>query len=186
MQNDADKPPATRPKIKYKRDIRKRSPGGSKKRITPRQRQAIELIVCQGFTFERAAESVGLHINSLRRALGKKHVIQYKNDVFRAFRDGLAEKSIARLDVLADTAKSESVKADCNKSLIQLDDRFQPQQTVNHKHSGEIRHTPGYVIDLSEDPAPVLISDQVPPVIDVQLDQALDQMRSTLESVDPA
>lgn len=109
-------------------------------------------MVHEGKTAEQAAQAVGYKPNSLVVALKKPHVAQFKTRVFREFKDGLAEKSIARIDVLAETAKSESVRADCNKQLIALDERFKPASTVNHRHSGEImQHTPGYVIQLGED-----------------------------------
>ena len=130
---------------------RKKPEAGFKGRISPQLKQAIELIVQEGKTLADAAQAVGLKKESLQKSLKKPHVAQFKTRVFSVFKDGLAEASLSRVSELAMTAKSESVRLDANKTLMGLDERFQPTSKVKHQHSGNVTQTPGYVIDLTDD-----------------------------------
>lgn len=115
-------------------------------------------MITEGLTRAEAAQKAGLTDHALYCALRKPHVLQFKTDVLREFREGLAERALVRVDGLAEGAKSENVKLEANKTLLSLDDRFTPTARVKHEHSGTITHTPGYVIDLTDEH---LISDQV-------------------------
>lgn len=130
-------------------------------RISPKLRTAITAMICEGLTRLEAAELAGITEHTLYCALRKPHVIRFKNDVLRALRESLAERSLVRVETLADAAKSENVKLEANKTLMQLDDRFTPAAKVNHVHSGSVTFTPGYIIDLHDDKPAHLISDQV-------------------------
>ena len=124
----------------------------SKGRISPKLRDAITSMVTQGLSRKEAAEKAGLTDHALYCALCKPHVMQFKNGVLRAFRSGAAEKSFVNVVNLADDAKSENVKLEANKTILSMDDRFLMKTQVNQVHSGEVKVTPGYVIDLSDTP----------------------------------
>ena len=119
-------------------------------------------MITEGLTRSEAAEKHGLTDGALYQALRKQHVIQFKTDVLREFREGLAERALVRVDVLSDAAKSENVRLEASKTLLSLDDRFTPATKIKHEHSGSVTFTPGYVIDLSDNPPPVQsITDRV-------------------------
>ena len=119
-------------------------------------------MITEGLTRSEAAKKHGMTDHGLYSALCKPHVIKFKTDVLREFREGLAERALVRVDVLADGAKSENVKLEANKTLLSLDDRFTPATKIKHEHSGSVTFTPGYVIDLSDTPPPVQsITDRV-------------------------
>lgn len=129
----------------------------SKGRITPQLKAAIHALVHMGQTVKEAAVTAGYREESLRKALKKPHVQAYKSEVFRAMFDSEKERSFLKMVELRDKAKSERVRADMAKQIAAMDERFQAGSKV-HKHvSGSIKHTPGYVIDLSGD------NDTVPP-----------------------
>lgn len=138
----------------------------SKLKVSAKVKEAIHQMIYNGLNRAKAAESAGLKDHSLYVALCKPHVMQYKNRVLREFRESLAEKSLIRMDGLADNADKDSVKFQSNKFLIEQDQRFTP--TTKQIHEGRIEHrvTPGYIIDLSE-PEDLLNTHQVIDVEDI-------------------
>lgn len=122
----------------------------SKLRITTPVKTAIDAMIHDGLTRSQAAQLAGIKDHSLYVALCKPHVLEYKNRVLREFRESLAEKSLSRMDGLADNADKDSTKFQANKFLIEQDQRFTP--TSKQIIAGQIEHkfTPGYVIDLSD------------------------------------
>lgn len=131
----------------------------SKLRISARLKEAIDLMILNGLIRKEAAEKAGLTDHSLYTALRKPHVIAYKNEVMRAFRESEIERSFTRMVDLRDNAKSEHVNADMAKTIASYDERFQPGQRVTHGGSINIKSV-GYVIDLRDEPAH-LSSEQV-------------------------
>ena len=109
-------------------------------------------MITEGLTRREAAEKHGLTDHGLYSALCKPHVLKFKTDVLREFREGLAERALVRVDVLSGDAKSENVRLEASKTLLSLDDRFTPATKIKHEHSGSVSFTPGYVIDLSDQP----------------------------------
>ncbi len=140
------KPPATGQRVRPIRTAK----DPSKVRISSAVRTAIHEMIHNARTRSQAAEIAGIKDDTLYRALCKPEVMGYKNEVLRAFRESLAEKSLVRTDLLADTAIKETVRLQANKVLLDQDLRFAPKAQVNHTHSGEIKFTPGYVIDLTD------------------------------------
>lgn len=119
-------------------------------------------MITEGLTRSEAAEKHGLTDGALYQALRKEHVIRFKTDVLRAYRESEAERSLVKVVELRGTAKSENVQLESAKTLLSLDDRFTPATKVKHEHSGSVTFTPGYVIDLSDTPPPVQsITDRV-------------------------
>ena len=119
-------------------------------------------MITEGLTRSEAAEKHGLTDGALYQALRKEHVIRFKTDVLREFREGLAERALVRVDGLSEKANSENVRLEASKTLLSLDDRFTPATKIKHEHSGSVTFTPGYVIDLSDTPPPVQsITDRV-------------------------
>lgn len=123
---------------------------GIKGRISKQLKQAIALMIYHALTRKEAAETVGMTDHGLYNALTKAHVKGYKNDVFRAFRNSTSERAFIRTNELAERAKSESVRLRANETLMGMDDNFIQKTQVNQHVTGEITHTPGYIIDLSE------------------------------------
>lgn len=128
----------------------------SKLKVTAKVKEAIHQMIFNGLNRAKAAQAAGLADHSLYVALCKPHVMQYKNRVLREFRESLAEKSLVRMDDLADHADKDSTKFQANKFLIEQDQRFTP--TSRQIIQGHIEHkfTPGYVIDLSDDDEQVI------------------------------
>jgi hypothetical protein len=139
------------------------SPNLGKTRISPQLREAIRLMVHEGRKRPEAADAVGLKDDSLYRALLRPEVLSLKSDILRAFMNSEAERSFVRTVGLAETAVSEHVKLAANKVIMDQDKRFVSQQHVSHTHSGNVNHsfTPGYIIDVGDEPAHQ-INNQVP------------------------
>ena len=142
------KPPTPGQRVKPIRPVK----DPSKLRISQQLKDAITAMITQGKTRAQAAESVGLKDQSLYYALCKPHVIRYKNEVMRAFRESEIERSFTKMTTLREEAKSEHVQADMAKTIASFDDRFQPGQRVTHGGNINIRSV-GYVIDLRDDMA---------------------------------
>lgn len=136
-----------------------------------RIRHAIELMCTQGMTRPQAAETAGIKDNSLYKALRRPDVVRYKTQVLRAFREAETERAYVKIVDISDTAASEHVKLDANKTLLSLDDRY--ISATKQVHSGTVEHvvTPGYVIDLSEDEGEQLNTNQVIEAEVIQEDQ---------------
>lgn len=129
-------------------------------RISSPVKAAIDLMIHHGLTRPQAAQQVGLKDNSLYIALRKPDVLSYKTRVLREHREALAEKSLNRIDWLAEGAKNDSTKLQANKILLEQDDRFRPAPpSFNVQTNISLGVTPGYVIDLSSDD---MILDQAP------------------------
>ena len=127
------------------------TPKDCKGRISGNLKYAIGLMIFEGLKRAEAATSVGMTDHGLYSALTRPHVKRYKNKVLRAFMEAEAERSFVRTARIAEGASSEHVKLEANKTIMSMDDRFIQKTQVNQVHSGEVRVTPGYVIDLSEE-----------------------------------
>lgn len=120
-----------------------------KGRITPMLEAAIRVMVYEGASVAEAAEKAGYQRKSLENALRKPHVKAYKTEVWRAFKDSEAEKSFIVTCELRDKAKSENVRLQAAKAIMDQDGRFSEKKQVNQIHSGNIKFTPGYILDFS-------------------------------------
>lgn len=124
-------------------------------RISKRLREAIRLMVEEGLTRAKAAETAGMTDHAVYCALRKPHVRALRREFVGALRESAASRTIARAEQLADGAESEHVRNDANKFLASLDVDTSPvqrsEQTVTHRNLG-----PGLVIVISGDERPSL------------------------------
>lgn len=113
-------------------------------RISRLVRAAVDLMVEQGLKREIAAKQAGLKDHALYCALRLPHVLAYRNDRLRVFRESAASRSIARVDILADTAVSEHVKLGANELLMGIEGISKVTRSENvHTHQHVI---PGLVV----------------------------------------
>jgi hypothetical protein len=120
-----------------------------KTRLSSRLREAIRLMVEDGLTRAKAAETAGMTDHALYCALRKPHVRALRRELVGNLRESAASRTIARAESLADGAESEHVRNDANKWLASLDPDTSPiarsESTINHKGLG-----PGLVIVLAQ------------------------------------
>lgn len=156
-------------------------------RLNVKTRKAIVEMVTTGLDAHKAAEKHGLNRRTVEAALRRDVGRNFKTDVFRAFMRSEAEASFSRTVEIAQTAKSEHVRLDANKTIMAMDDRFTEKKQVNQVHSGEIKYTPGYVIDLSEEdyseiPASHQIDNQV---IDAEIVEEVQEVKENVQLSKP-
>lgn len=72
--------------------------------ITPRVRDAIELMVTEGKPWDEAATAVGMHVRAMRTALAKPHVIKHMKERREVFREHVCAANIRRLAQIRDAA----------------------------------------------------------------------------------
>jgi hypothetical protein len=106
-------------------------------RVTRKVKAAIDLMVFSGQNRDTAADSVGLHRDSMRKALKRPDVLAYLRDQQQVLRTSEAARSIKRVADLADGSKSDAVKLDANELLLGLDGIVPVTKgEVHHTHSG--------------------------------------------------
>lgn len=106
-------------------------------RISRRVKDAIDAMVEGGLKRDLAAKHAGLTDHALYVALTKPHVIAYRNERLRVFRESAASRSIARVDKLADDAASEHVRLGANELLMGIEGISKVQRSENlhvHQH----------------------------------------------------
>lgn len=127
-----------------------------KARISKRLREAIRLMVEDGLTRAKAAETAGMTDHGLYSALRKPHVRALRRELVGALRESAASRTIARAEKLADSAESEHVRNDANKFLASLDPDTAPinrnESTITHKGIG-----PGLIIQIGASEPPALV-----------------------------
>lgn len=132
----------------------------SKLRISNTLKQAIHYMIHDGLIRSEAAKRAGMKDESLYVALRKPHVLKYKNEVMRAFRESEIERSFTKMVDLREKAKSEHVQADMAKTIASFDDRFQSGNKLTLGGNIGIQSV-GYIIDLRDE------KDFQPPIIDM-------------------
>lgn len=111
---------------------------------------AIELMVFQGKTRKEAAEAVGMHDRSLRRALATREGKQYWTECLSQLREGVRPRAIAKMVGLLE-AKNETAQF---RAAEYLDGMNRGSHTigatqVNLQINNSVTvETPGYVIKL--------------------------------------
>lgn len=106
-------------------------------RISRKVKRAIELQIDEGLRRPEAAQKAGLTDNALYIAMRKPEVLAYRNERLRVLRESAATRSIARVDILADTAVSEHVKLGANELLMGIEGISKVTKTENmhvHQH----------------------------------------------------
>jgi len=83
--------------------------------MSAKLKNAIELMASEGLTAKQAAPRAGMKLQSLQKALRRKHVIASVNQLSAEIRSGAAQRAFHRIDHAGATAKSEAVKLEANK-----------------------------------------------------------------------
>lgn len=118
------------------------------KRISKQLKAAItDLVTDKSMTVDAAAEKHGYKPESLKTALRKPHVQQFRRALLDAHLSFAGERAICTLIALMEGAKSESVQREAAKDVAALAG-IQPKTEVIHRHEGEVRA--GYVIVLRD------------------------------------
>ncbi|MDI7862544.1 hypothetical protein MRS76_11285 [Rhizobiaceae bacterium n13] len=121
--------------------------------LSPKTRAAIELMVFEGNKRSEAAATVGMHDESLRRALTKPNTLAYLNECMEVLRTGARPRALHKIIALSEKASSERVSLDAAKYLDGMDrGAHQVGATqVNVQVNNSVNVLPGYVIDLTGD-----------------------------------
>jgi hypothetical protein len=124
----------------------------SARRISKRVRGAIDLMVSgDAKTIREAAEKVGLARESLSRALSTPHVAEHlRMKVLRSLAMAAARAGAVKVDLLdSDNAIARDRASSFVLGLAGIQPATSPSLSVN------IEVKAGYVIDLSDNPAPM-------------------------------
>ena len=105
-----------------------------KPRISKRLREAIRLMVEDGLTRAKAAETAGMTDHGLYSAMRKPHVRSLRREMLGNLREGLASTSLARIDALSRNSDSDHVRLDASKHLASLDPDTAPVQRNETVH----------------------------------------------------
>jgi hypothetical protein len=115
-----------------------------KTRLSGRVKAAIELMVWKGQKRDQAADSAGLHRDSLRKALKRPDVLAHMRAQMDLLRTSAAAGTISRAEHLMHNADSEHVQLDATKWLAGLEGLSPVAKSENvHLHRGM---TPGLTI----------------------------------------
>lgn len=115
-------------------------------RISRKVKTAIEAMIDRGLPRHLAADIAGISDHALYKAMQKPPVIAYRLERLRVLRESAASRSIARVDILADTAVSEHVKLGANELLMGIEGISKVTRSENvHVHQHLI---PGLTIAL--------------------------------------
>jgi len=119
------------------------------RRLSAVTKKAVELMVLDGLEAKDAAEKAGMKHHSLREALKKPHVKQYREALRHAHLTGKGERAIAVLLELMETASSEHVRLEAAKHIAALTG-IRPIEEVKHHHHHGI--PAGYVLEIQDYP----------------------------------
>ncbi len=160
--------------------------------LTPRVKQAIELIVYgddlgPATRQKEAAERVGMGLSSLRAALAKPAVDAYYRQQLALYRNGERAQSLRTMAEIRDdpALKGNAAGATARLKAAERLAFDQPGQAVNVNVGVDVSvTTPGYVIDLTEPERPKVIEHRKDDVI-LPVDEVLEfppqPMRETSE-----
>lgn len=121
--------------------------------ISKEAKLAVELMVYEGLKRKEAAETVGMHEESLRRALTKPNTLAYMNECMEVLRTSGRPRALRKMIELVDEAKTERIQFEAAKYLDGMD---RPSHAVgatqvNVQVNNTVTVTPGYTIDLRPD-----------------------------------
>lgn len=139
--------------------LHERSKAPREVRISRNVRRAIDVMVFEGAKRSVAAQTAGITDGALQLAMRKPEVLAYMNTQQGVLRTSAAARSVARVDILADEAGSDSVKLDANKWLAGLQGIAPIQRSESITHL--VHHQPGLVVMRTAEPSVPLIADQV-------------------------
>jgi len=118
--------------------------------LNPKTKLAIELMVYEGQKRREAAETVGMHDESLRAALTKPQTLAYMNECMEVLRTSGRPRALRKMIELVDEAKTERIQFEAAKYLDGMD---RPSHAVgatqvNVQVNNTVKVTPGYVIKI--------------------------------------
>ena len=104
-------------------------------------RRCVEIMAQEGLTVRVAAEKAGITPDTAVRNLRKPHVAAVLNKHIRDIRENAGQRAFLRNVHLAETAKSEAVRADLNKWIAGVDNiapirRVEGRMTYTHRFAG--------------------------------------------------
>lgn len=116
------------------------------RRITQKLRDAIDLMVFDGVTYDAAALKVGLTVRNMRMALGRPHVLKYLRAQKQAMRKAACAANVLRLVQLRDQDENRNAAV---KAIQVLE--YVPEET---SRAGGTAQTAGIVIQIVNAPPP--------------------------------
>jgi hypothetical protein len=150
--------PARRTVQAYARDGQKAAAALQKQKkeivLTPKNKQAIELMVFEGRKRGDAAAEVGLTDHALRTALTKPHVLAYLNECQEVLRASLRPRALHTMGELLDEKETGTVRF---KAAEYLDGQNRGTHTIGattvniQMNQSLTIDKAGYVIDLTAD-----------------------------------
>jgi hypothetical protein len=94
-------------------------------------REVVRLMVQEGETWQRAADSVGLNRQSAYRALHKRHVISYRREQRKQFIEMLSTRVPQKLSSLMDSDNAAAaVRAALALEQLNIDSRSEPTRRI--------------------------------------------------------
>ena len=114
------------------------------RRITQKLRDAIDLMVFDGVTYDAAALQVGLTVRNMRMALERPHVLKYLRAQKAAMREAACAANVLRLVALRDQDENRNAAV---KAIQVLE--YVPEETLR---TAGIAQTPGVTIQIISAP----------------------------------
>lgn len=108
---------------------------------------ALDAMVWQGLPFNEAAKAAGLPVPSMRKALGRPHVIAYLRNERQVFRASLVDEATFRMRQLS---KQDDNRAAAVTATAKLMNEADEQVSAAAQ-----RHAPGLVVIIQAGPGPV-------------------------------
>lgn len=103
----------------------------SKLRVTPRMKQALDLMVWENKTDNEAAVETGLNLRAIRIALKQPHVRSYYRGQLEVLRERESSRNIHTLVEVRDQKSNQMARVQAVKALEQLDDAAEGRQVHN-------------------------------------------------------
>ena len=132
-----------------------------KTRISAKVKTAIDLIVFDGQKRDQAADAVGLHRDSLRKAFKRPDVLAYLREQKQVLREGAGAQTIAVAERLMHESASDHVRLDAAKWIADVNgDGPVHRGEVTHRYEGTV---PGLrIIFTSPEPSDAAMVDVTP------------------------
>lgn len=111
--------------------------GSFAQRISASTRNAIMLMVWEGYTLRDAALAVGMKVDTFRRNMTKKHVKAVYNQEFNRLKSGAAVQAYTRIAARAAGANSETVAQRADEWLAGVEG-ISPVKKVEGSHSHSV------------------------------------------------
>lgn len=109
--------------------------------------EALELMAYEGLSPHVAADRLGIRKANLLRAFDTPKVRAVYQELVDHIRQNVGQQAYMRIVELSQTAKSETVRADCNKWLAGVDN-IAPVKRVEASHQHKVQFG-GFIVDLS-------------------------------------